>query len=64
MKLETVRIDLFLSRIDLISSHSGLIELRRIEAAEDIASQLSKSRNIVYLPHGPQMLLNVSAAAQ
>ncbi|CAF3193893.1 unnamed protein product [Rotaria socialis] len=38
----------------------GLIELRRIEAAEDIAGQLSKSRNIVYLPHGPQMLLNIS----
>lgn len=42
----------------------GLIELRRIEAAEDIASQLSKSRNIVYLPQGPQMLLNVSTAGQ
>ncbi|CAF1546251.1 unnamed protein product [Rotaria sordida] len=33
----------------------GLIELRRIEAAEGIANQLSKSRNIVYLSHGPQM---------
>jgi hypothetical protein len=42
----------------------GLIELRRIEAAEDIATQLSKSRNIVYLPHGPQMLLNISAVGQ
>jgi hypothetical protein len=42
----------------------GLIELRRIEAAEDIAIQLSKSRNIVYLPHGPQMLLNISATGQ
>lgn len=50
--------------IDLIRSISGLIELRRIEAAEDIASQLSKSRNIIYLPQGPQMLLNVSGAAQ
>ncbi len=43
--------------------HLGLIELRRIEAAEDIATQLSKSRNIVYLPHGPQMLLNISGVA-
>jgi len=50
----------------LIAVHfnSGLIELRRIEAAEDIAVQLSKSRNIVYLPHGPQMLLNISATGQ
>lgn len=46
-----------------IRSHLGLIELRRIEAAEDIATQLSKSRNIVYLPHGPQMLLNISGVA-
>ena len=53
-----------ISSIDLISSITGLIELRRIEAAEDIASQLSKTRNIVYLPQGPQMLLNVSGAAQ
>jgi len=42
----------------------GLIELRRIAAAEDIAGQLAKSRNIVYLPHGPQMLLNISATGQ
>lgn len=42
----------------------GLIEIRRIEAAEDIANQLAKSRNIVYLPHGPQMLLNISAGGQ
>ncbi|CAF1418917.1 unnamed protein product [Rotaria sordida] len=40
----------------------GLIELRQIEAAEGIANQLSKSRNIVYLPHGPQMLLNITGA--
>lgn len=42
----------------------GLIELRRIEAAEDIAGQLSRSRNITYLPHGPQMLLNIPAGGQ
>ncbi|CAF1297195.1 unnamed protein product [Rotaria sordida] len=42
----------------------GLIELRRIEAAESIANQLSKSRNSVYLPHGPQMLLNITGAMQ
>ncbi|CAG0889142.1 unnamed protein product [Darwinula stevensoni] len=37
----------------------GLVELRRIEAAEDIAYQLSKSRNIIYLPQGQSTLLNL-----
>ncbi|CAF4308626.1 unnamed protein product [Rotaria sordida] len=41
---------------------NGLIELRRIEAAEGIANQLSKSRNSVYLSHDPQMLLNITGA--
>ncbi|CAF1375115.1 unnamed protein product [Rotaria sordida] len=41
---------------------AGLIELRQIEAAEGIANQLSKSRNSVYLPHDPQMLLNIIGA--
>lgn len=44
--------------------HLGLIELRRIEAAEYIANELSRSRNVVYLPSGQNMLLNVSGAAQ
>jgi len=39
----------------------GLVELRRIEAAEDIAYQLSKSRNITYLPSGQNVLLNLPA---
>ena len=37
----------------------GLIELRKLEAAEDIAYQLSKSRNVVYLPKGQQTLLSL-----
>ncbi|CAG0885710.1 unnamed protein product [Cyprideis torosa] len=37
----------------------GLIELRRIEASEDIAYQLSKSRNINYLPQGQNTLLSL-----
>ncbi|CAG5115846.1 unnamed protein product [Candidula unifasciata] len=37
----------------------GLVELRKLEAAEDIAYQLSKSRNIVYLPQGQQTLLSL-----
>lgn len=37
----------------------GLVELRRIEAAEDIAYQLSRSRNVAYLPSGQNVLLNL-----
>merc|ERR1719410_2845926 len=39
---------------------SGLIEVRRIDAAKDIAESLSKSPNVMYLPAGQQMLLNVA----
>merc|ERR1712050_742120 len=38
---------------------SGLIEVRRIDAAKEIAEALSKSPNVMYLPQGQQMLLNV-----
>ena len=37
----------------------GLVELRKLEAAEDIAYQLSRSRNVVYLPQGQQTLLSL-----
>jgi len=37
----------------------GLVELRRIEAAEDIAYQLSRSRQVAYLPSGQNILLNL-----
>ena len=37
----------------------GLIELRKIEAAEEIADKMSRSRNVAYLPHGQNMLLNL-----
>jgi len=39
----------------------GLVELRRIEAAEDIAYQLARSRNVVYLPQGQGTLLQLPA---
>lgn len=42
-------------------SGDGLIELRRIEAAEDIAYQLSRSRQVAYLPAGQSTLLNLPA---
>lgn len=40
-------------------SGDGLIELRRIEAAEEIAADLSRSRQITYLPQGQNTLLNL-----
>jgi prohibitin 1 len=49
----------------LKTSGRGLIEVRRIDAAKDIAETLARSRNVTYLPSGgggeggPQMLLNV-----
>jgi len=43
---------------------SGLIEVRRIDAAKDIAEALSKSPNVMYLPNGQQMLLNVAGGQQ
>jgi len=37
----------------------GLVELRRIETAEDVATQMAQSRNVVYLPSGQQTLLSL-----
>jgi len=42
----------------------GLIDVRRIDAAKDIAESLSKSANVMYLPAGQQMLLNAGGAGQ
>lgn len=43
----------------LAEAGEGLVELRRIEAAEDIAHNLSKSRQVSYLPAGQNVLLNL-----
>lgn len=43
------------------SAGPALVELRRIEAAREVAQTLSRSRNIMYLPGGnSQMLLGVN----
>lgn len=42
----------------------GLVELRKLEAAEEIAERLSRSRNVAYLPHGQNMLLNLPVGRQ
>lgn len=45
---------------EALAEHGGgLIEVRRIDAAKDIAESLSKSPNVMYLPDSQQMLLNV-----
>ncbi|CDJ60212.1 prohibitin, putative [Eimeria maxima] len=37
---------------------SGLIEVRRLDAAKEIAEALAKSKNVTYLPQGVNMLLS------
>eukprot|EP00041_Stephanoeca_diplocostata_P008563 m.126697 g.126697 ORF g.126697 m.126697 type:complete len:273 (+) comp17385_c0_seq1:120-938(+) len=43
----------------LQESGQALIELRKIEAAKDIAHTMSRSRNVAYLPGGQNMLMNL-----
>jgi prohibitin 1 len=45
----------------IAESGVGLIEMRRIEAAKDIAETLARSRNITYLPSGQSVLMNLNA---
>jgi len=40
---------------------SGIIELRKIEAAKEIAATLSRSRNVAYLPPTQGLLMNMQA---
>lgn len=42
----------------------GMIELRRIEAAKDIADKMARGRNIAYLPSGNNMLLGLGTGGQ
>ena len=42
------------------SSGPGMIELRRIEAAREIAQNLARSRNVAYLPSHANMLLGLN----
>ena len=52
----------------LSKSGSGLIEVRRIDAAKEIAETLARSRNVTYLPNtsggGGGMLLGLNAGGQ
>merc|ERR1740136_632443 len=38
---------------------NGLIELRKLEAGEEIAQNLAGTRNVVYLPEGQGVLMNL-----
>ena len=42
----------------------ALIEMRRIEAAKEIAQTLSKGRNIMYVPGGQQLLMGMPGPGQ
>eukprot|EP01006_Ploeotia_vitrea_P034368 TRINITY_DN65744_c7_g1_i1.p1 TRINITY_DN65744_c7_g1~~TRINITY_DN65744_c7_g1_i1.p1 ORF type:complete len:305 (+),score=138.30 TRINITY_DN65744_c7_g1_i1:202-1116(+) len=45
---------------DAIEQHGpGLVEVRRIETAVDVAKMMSRSQNVHYLPSGNNMLLNL-----
>eukprot|EP00794_Sanderia_malayensis_P017462 gene17462-19209_t len=44
-----------------VEAGEGLIELRKLEAAEEISDRMSKSRNVTYLPEGQGVLLNMPA---
>lgn len=48
----------------LKESGVGLIEVRRIDTAKDIATTLANSRNVTYLPsgNGTNMLLGLNTA--
>ena len=49
---------------DALSKHgSGLIEVRRIDTAKEIAETLSASRNVAYLPGAGGMLFNLGLGA-
>lgn len=41
---------------------TGIVELRRIEAAKEIAATLSQARNVAYLPGGQHTLFNLGQA--
>ena len=43
----------------LSKAGEGLVELRRIETAEEIATHLAAARNVVYLPQGQSTLLSL-----
>ena len=44
----------------LVEAGEGLVELRRIETAEDLANQLASSPNVVYVNDASNMLLNLA----
>jgi len=44
---------------EAMASGPGYIALRRIEACRDIVEELAHSRNVVYLPSGVNVLMNM-----
>ena len=49
---------------EALKAGAGFIELRRIEAARNIAKTLARSRNVTYVPQGNNFLFNLSSEKQ
>jgi len=47
--------------IEAMETGDGFVELRKIEGARDIAETMARSRNVVYVPGGGNMLLQLPA---
>lgn len=43
---------------------SGLIDMRRIDATKSIAESLAKGGNVMYMPGGNNLLLNMNAGGR
>lgn len=48
----------------IAKSGPGLIELRRIDAAREIAARLAASKNVTYIPKGANMMFVPTPAQQ
>jgi len=67
-KAAVIRAEAEAEAADLISKSlkqhgSGLIEIRRIDAAKEIAETLAKSPNVTYVPSSANFLMNITGAS-
>ena len=46
------------------TSGSALIEIRRLEAAVEVAENLSKNKQVTYMPGGSNMIMSVNAGGR
>jgi hypothetical protein len=62
--VKILNISLITIKYTKICNLKALIELRRIETAEDIATQLSQSPNVAYVSDSANMLLSAAGIAK